>query len=207
MTSPRKVTPLPPALLLEEDFSEEEDGPYGIAHSPSQLHVKYQDSVSDEYYEHQQYAPQYAHQERYQQGMVSLPSSLVTDLQSLISDYRQKFPTPLSAQDTVQAPPAPVLPVPSQPPPIVLPDLSRQDIIPVRDDSSDDDKGPQTIPDPNREWDEYVIPDPASPVPDPVDSPPADIGGFHNLMERASKRFGLSMSSEQTECFLYDFKE
>lgn len=52
-----------------------------------------------------------------------------------------------------------------------------------------------------------VIPCPASPSPPPVDSPPEDIGGFHNLLERAAKRFQLPMPTQQQDCFLYDFKD
>lgn len=47
-----------------------------------------------------------------------------------------------------------------------------------------------------------VIPDLASPLPDPIDSPPVDIGGFHNLMDRASARFALKVSTEQTMFFV-----
>lgn len=57
------------------------------------------------------------------------------------------------------------------------------------------------------EWDDYVIPRPESPVPGPADSPPEDIGGFHNILERDAQRFQIPMPSQQQDCFLYDFKE
>ena len=35
----------------------------------------------------------------------------------------------------------------------------------------------------------------------------SDLGGFHGVMERASKRFDLPIKVEQSDCFLYDFRE
>lgn len=215
MTSPRRVSIQPPALLLDEDDYDDEDeddeGPYGVAYSPSQLRVKYQDTDTDEeYYDRRQgrYGP--PPPPPLPQNMVAMPVSILNELKDLLVDYNRRFPSAAPVQQPVATEPSPR--GVSIPPPPALPAVEpeRPLLQPQDDDqgnTSDEQPEVQPTQDPNSEWYDYIIPDQESPVPDPIDSPPVDIGGFHSLMDRAAARFGLAVPTEQTECFLYDFKE
>lgn len=213
ITSPSKVTPPVPSHLLEEQDSEEDDeGPFGYASSPSQLHVKCQEDDFEEKYGEYQYAPQ---QKQYRQGcqeeMVGMPSSLLMDLHFMLADYRKRIPPTRASQEVPLAAPRPrsILTTPVRSQELLPEPLTRSpQPMPQQDPvATDDDQEEGEITDLNKEWDDYLIHAPSSPSPVPIDSPPEDIGGFHNLIERAAKRFELPMSTVQTECFLYDFKE
>lgn len=101
----------------ESEDEEKEDGPFGYASSPSQLHVKCQeDDYEDEYGVYQD-IPQRHYGQEYQEEMVSVPSSLITDLQFMLADYKKRHPTPhISKQIPVVPRPRsiPSMPVRSQ---------------------------------------------------------------------------------------------
>ncbi|KAJ1133827.1 hypothetical protein NDU88_000301 [Pleurodeles waltl] len=139
-----------------------------------------------------------------------MPSSLIQDLQSMLQDYRRRFP----AEDQPPAPVSPVTPI-NAPPPPATPRLTSHSVLaaPPRDEGStsgeeEQEEGEISTPQhPTEEWDDYLAPTPSPPPPRPSDSPPEDIGGFHNLMDRAAVCFHLPTSVSQSECFLHDFKE
>ncbi|KAJ1103431.1 hypothetical protein NDU88_000854 [Pleurodeles waltl] len=55
-TSSSKVSTLPPRNFIDSEESEkDDDGPFGAAHSPSELHVKYQEEENDDEYYAQVY--------------------------------------------------------------------------------------------------------------------------------------------------------
>ncbi|XP_078523024.1 uncharacterized protein LOC144792043 [Lissotriton helveticus] len=129
----------------------------------------------------------------------------------MLADYRQRFPS------TPVAPVVLATPVNLPRPPSPRASLSpRQDTDPApqhdTDTSShDDDDGREEGESPDNTsidpWEDYVIPMPSPPAHRPSDSPPEDIGGFHNIMQRAANRFELTVTVEQSDCFLHDFKE
>ncbi|KAJ1148088.1 hypothetical protein NDU88_000929 [Pleurodeles waltl] len=127
----------------------------------------------------------------------------------MLNDYYKRFPP--STQTTPPRPES--YQTPRQTQTTNLPETP-QASIPVTSQtqeahpSSDDEREEGELRDSAAsEWDDYLVPTPSPPPAGPVDSPPEDIGGFHNLIERAAKRFCLSIVSHETECFLYDFKE
>lgn len=201
---------LPSHLLDQEDI--EEDSLYGATQSPFELHVKCQDYLDGgKYYEHDYYSLDNHHQ-HYQQDMVCVPSTLLPDLQAKLSDYKACFP--LASMPSQQAPvivtsvpsqrvtPRPSITVP--PPPSIL---QCQSVLPLRDATSSDDREEDELLGHNDEWDDYVLPTPASPSPQVIDSPPEDVGGFLCLLERAGTCFDLPMAATQQDCFLCNFKE
>lgn len=229
-----KVSPLPPAHLL--DFQESEDeGMFGPAHSPSQLRVKCQDSddediegndpssylagefaergtsvlqKQDSFQERYPYDDREEERHQFREPSMNIPVSLVSELRHFLNDYYRHFPDAK----------APQRPLPPQEVPNILPGQStpkstREKTLPppivITEDTQDaqtEEGEIQTDTDAHDEWDNYIAPMPPCPNPPAADSPRADIGGFHDLLERASKRFDLSMPAKQTECFLYDFK-
>ncbi|XP_078510507.1 uncharacterized protein LOC144770093 [Lissotriton helveticus] len=102
------------------------------------------------------------------------------------------------------------IPPPQVPPPSRVVEPTQHELPPQAPDTSSEDEVEEgelpNIPS-SDPWDDYVIPMPSPPTPQPSDSPPEDVGGFHNLMQRAANRFKLPVTKEQTECFLHDFKE
>ncbi|KAJ1157549.1 hypothetical protein NDU88_010256 [Pleurodeles waltl] len=146
-TSPSKITPLIQTHLLEDDS--DDDGPFEAAHSPSQLHVKCQED--DEEYYHQYYSPQrqltYVPEE-----MVCVPSSLISDLQFLLSDYKRRFPS--GPQPDIQTAPPPSMPATPVPQPRASPRSTRstpqRSFIKVTD-SSDEEREEGELQD-NSDW-------------------------------------------------------
>ncbi|XP_078541545.1 uncharacterized protein LOC144826958 [Lissotriton helveticus] len=206
-TSPGRIQQLPPACILQGQESDEDS--FTQATSPSDLVLKCQ-TTDEEPEEEEDLPEQQVHPPPQSQvtPMVCLPASIVSDLQYLIKDYKERFPEKHSAP-TLPA----QAPTPSsrhRPTPLVIP----QTQVPIQNVSSSEEKEreqeegevDEDQSDPDADQD-YVAHSPASPAPQTSESPPADIGGFHNIMERAAKRFHMSMESQETECFLYDFKE
>lgn len=200
----------------EEDYGDDEDeGPFGVAHDPSQLNIKYQDFDDDDEFEperfyHQRSPPRYYQRPRLEhhgEDMHHLPSSLVQDLQELLQDYRERFP---KQQPRLPSPP-PLPPVSEDPPAVPSQPITPapQPVLDVSFSDEDQEEGElvdNTDPTPDS-WEDYVIPMPSPPVPQSSDSPPEDIGGFHNIMQRATSRFHLVMSEDHPDCFLHDFRE
>ncbi|XP_078520177.1 uncharacterized protein LOC144784935 [Lissotriton helveticus] len=232
MTSPRRVSSHLPTMLLDDESDEDEfQDNYGPAYSPSDLNVKLQETDTEEYFDQaggQQLHP-YVVEERHPpslgQGMVAMPSSLISDLQDMLQDYRKRFPSDPSGQTTFfplppqpQVQPATSVPVvPSTPPPVTpLARVPTPDPVPLPDAHQDTSSDEEVVPvdplmdplqDPDPDQGDIDPQDPNAAGRDTSISPPVDIGGFHHLMERAAKRFGLPISREESECFLYDFKE
>ena len=59
ITYPSNVSLLPPSHVFDEEESEYEEGPFGDAHSPSELNIKYQTQDEEEdYYQEDYYTPE-----------------------------------------------------------------------------------------------------------------------------------------------------
>lgn len=125
------ISPLTPSHLLdyahgyEEDYEEDDEGPFGVAHHPSELNIKCQEEEEDEdypehFYQEDILVPQdrgYRYQPR-QSEMSHLPPSLIQDLQAMLADYKQRF--------------SPQQPIPRAPSPkVLIPDPVPQSIITV----------------------------------------------------------------------------
>lgn len=154
MTFPRRVTPQPPALLFEEEYSDEEEGLNGDAYSPSQLQVKYHESESEDDYYLEHHPRQCRPPPRLpEQGMVAMPASLIKDLQLLLVEYNRRFPSNSSEQPALQERPPPPQVHHSDAPPLPLllePDpVASQGEGTVHVDTSEDEQDVRTIPDPN----------------------------------------------------------
>ncbi|XP_078529947.1 uncharacterized protein LOC144810887 [Lissotriton helveticus] len=222
-----QISPLPPSSLLEQDSEGEESS--GAAYSPSQLKIKSQDTDEEEVFSFKERAQstryesfqetcnyneddeqQEESREVSREESVSIPTSLVSDLRFMINDYYRRFPE-------ANAPPSSTPVVTSQPPKTQSTPQEQvvrsPPVITIRDDltESDEDEQPEEgelVQDSTgQEWIEYILPSAPSPIPPPTTSPPQDIGGFHDIMEKAPKRFDLDMEVKETECFLYDFKD
>lgn len=174
MSAYSKISPLPPSHLLDLQESDEDDveddGIYCVAHSPLELHVKCQDL--DEDYEDQQYyqpylAPSlhyqhYEYQEHCPREMAHLPPALIQDLQAMLADYRQRFPS----QDVPKEPlaQAQALEKPSSPATSIVPQTFAQEPDPVDLYSSNEEREEGEIPDPTADpWEDYTIPTPCPP--------------------------------------------
>lgn len=144
---------------------------------------------------------------------MSMLVSLISDLRHMINSYYRRFPDANAPASNTTSVPQPVVQAPvTQPPPMVQ-KVHTPKIITIRDDFAESEQEDQTEEgeilqdDPvDDEWDQYIVPTSPSPSPSPASSPPEDIGDFHDLMERASKRFDLPLPVKENECFLYDFK-
>lgn len=207
--------------MEDEVYDDEEDEPYRVAHSPSELNVKCQDideadNYQEEHYYHEQYmAPRHTYQFHHRQDsrqreIAHLPPALIQDLQAMLADYRPRFPpqqvpteNPLPQVEVPVPVPEPTLlsmPAPAQGPP----DTGHKDTSSSDEEVEEGELPNQAnVPDP---WDEYIVEPPSPPPRLPSDSP-EDIGGFHNLMQRAAARFQLPITVKKTDCFLHDFKE
>ena len=107
-TSPNKVLPLPPSYIFDdnEDDSQEENA-FGLAHSPSKLHMKYrQDDEDEDEYDAEyytltirsgcirpvEYMEEYQHYPRGE--MMQVPVTLIAELRHMLTDYQKRFPDP-----------------------------------------------------------------------------------------------------------------
>ncbi|KAJ1095553.1 hypothetical protein NDU88_000715 [Pleurodeles waltl] len=223
-TSLSKVTPFPPHHLLDDES--EEEGLFGVAHSPSELHVKYQDDDQDDdqYYhssvytsENMKHSYQPSPSHNIQGHTIQMPQDLIFNLQAVLHDYYKRFPE--LAQSVPPSQPQTPARSPHHIPPSHATSLSFSGVplstLPLADPPSDDQhisqdeqKEEGELRDQastSSEWDNYFIQPPSPSQPPLVDSPPDDIGGFHSIMERAATRFQSHLTSKQTDCFLYDF--
>ena len=100
--SPSKVFPLPPSYIFDEDDSEDGDdfqcSAFGSAHSPSELHIKYQPhDDEDDFEEEEYYSSAHGHaghknHDEYQhhpsEEMMQVPVALIADFRHM------RFPNP-----------------------------------------------------------------------------------------------------------------
>ncbi|XP_078539565.1 uncharacterized protein LOC144824321 [Lissotriton helveticus] len=180
-TSWTKISPLPPSSLLEQDSDGEESS--GAAYSPSQLQIKSQDTDEEEVY-----------------SFKDRPQSSRYEL--MLNDYYRRFPEANSSQPARQTPFSQTPAAPAQ----QEQGVRSPQVVTIRDDltESDEEEQPEEgelVQDASgQEWDEYILPSTASPEPLKSTSPPQDIGGFHDLMERAAKRFNLDVEKSPQVC-------
>ncbi|XP_078503723.1 uncharacterized protein LOC144762414 [Lissotriton helveticus] len=210
LTSPSRVQKLPPSCLLQDEDSDEDQ--YGQATSPSDLIVKCQstDDEGDEVEFTEE--TEHSHVQTQVTPMVCLPVSIVSDLQFLIQDYKQRFPEPTTAP-SMGSNPAQSGPLPSsrpRPSPLEI-RQERETVqhIPSSDEEVEEQEDGEVLDDQSDHGDDedYIAPSPATPEFTTSESQPVDICGFHNLVGRAATRFHMTMESPETDCFLYDFKD
>lgn len=149
-TSWSKISLLPPSKFL--DFQEsEDDSQYGVTYSPSQLHIKSQETDEEDFQEVQEDSFQdrpvrgseryESFQEAYEEDeenitkeeAISLPLTLVSDLRHMINDYYRRFPNANNPPSNTSKTPQQAVRTPVVQPAAIGQSVQAPKIITIRD--------------------------------------------------------------------------